>query len=102
MNKGKGKKLEEWWTLITWNTLVNSSIFLIREEMHNLGSGLAFTVVEPCSSSLVQFMMGKNEDLDKNINLLYLDLDKNINLLMLLRETRLGFSRGQGPQLPLL
>lgn len=44
MNKGKGKKMEEWWTLITWNTLVNSSIFLIREEMHNQGSGLAFTL----------------------------------------------------------
>lgn len=49
----------EWWTLMTWNTLVNSSIFLIQEEMHNLGSGLAFAVVEPCSSFLGLVYDGK-------------------------------------------
>lgn len=59
MNKGKGKKMGEWWTLMTWNTLVNSSIFLIQEEMHNLGSGLAFPVVEPCSSFLGLVYDGK-------------------------------------------
>lgn len=59
MNKGKGKKMGEWWTLMTWNTLVNSSIFLIQEEMHNLGSGLAFAVVEPCSSFLGLVYDGK-------------------------------------------